>query len=264
MGTCIVTFGPCCTSCTTILSFLQADSPQWKNLRRLLFTASEAHTILSLTSESAKMNFLRRYLWNIKPFKGNKATEYGKEKEPIARRCYELYNQLFVDRTGRVVTTGLMISKRFFVLGCSPDGIVESDVKPPKLVEIKCPYLLRDVHPRRFKEVLTKEQLKTFPLKRFTGGRIHLKVHHKHYYQVQMQMDIMKMTECDYVVWSELGILVINVPYDPEFWRPRRMELLRIYEELFAPEFWLMRTPRGLLPITLRITRQDSEEECSP
>jgi len=230
----------------------QNESPDWERVRTLIFTASEAKKVLGLTSIDAKKTFLQDHLWRMNPFKGNEGTRYGQESEPLARRCYELYNQIFSDRKSYVETTGFHISQRDFVLGCSPDGIVKSPIKPDKLLEIKCPFLLKDEDSRKFDEILSKQQLATFPLMRLENGKITLKRTHAHYYQVQMAMDIMKLRTCDYVVWSSVFLVVIKVKYNDHFWAPLRTRLKDIHKELLLPEFWLMRTPRDLPPLEIR------------
>ena len=100
------------------------------------------------------MIFLQLHLWGLDEFEGNEATAYGKEVEPTARRCYELYSQLASLDFLKVTTTGLWISKEYPMLGCSPDRIVTSSLHAPKLLEIKCPFSLRNEDPNDFDKVL--------------------------------------------------------------------------------------------------------------
>jgi len=188
-------------------------------------------------------------------FEGNEATRYGEENEPNARKEYERLRQTHEDRTLFVETTGFWICQKFFMLGCSPDGIVRSQVSAPRLLEVKCPRILKDADPNQFDNVLTPLQLGNFPLTRDDEDRIKIKTTHSHYYQCQMGMDVMKMEDCDYVVWSRHGMVIIHISYDNVFWSPKRRELKKLHRIMLVPEYFLMRTPRNLLPIKFEVVK---------
>jgi len=83
------------------------------------------------------------------------------------------------------------------------------------------------------------------------NGEIQLKRNHDHYYQVQMQMDVMRMDLCDYLVWTRKGMLIVTVPYDEDFWAPKRLELICRHNAFLVPEYFLMRSPRNLSIVEL-------------
>lgn len=186
-------------------------------------------------------------LWEIKKFKGNTATRYGTLMEPRARKQY---TKLMLKKDPHLVIeeTGLWVKKSIPYLGCSPDAVVKKNGKIIRIVEIKCPYILRDVHPKRFAGRLTQTQLQNFPLKHKSNGKVAIRKHHAYYYQVQMQMDVMKVKVCDFFMWSKNGCVRLEIPYDPSFWLPKRDTLDLKHRGLLMPEYFLMRTPRNLEP----------------
>jgi len=131
------------------------------------------------------------------------------------------------------------------MLGCSPDGIVRIPGQPLKLLEVKCPFVMREYDPNIFHQRMTRAQLSNFSLA-IVEGKATMKPTHAHYYQVQMQMDIMKIGKCDYFVWSKHGHLTVTVSYDETFWAPKRTELATRHHQLLVPEYFLRRVPRGL------------------
>ncbi|KAE8739349.1 hypothetical protein FOCC_FOCC015153 [Frankliniella occidentalis] len=101
----------------------QSERDTWKIIRCLMVTASKAKTVLGLTSERAKMNFLRRHLWGI----GNITTkdmQYGIKNEG---KALEAYKKWLKNPPLEVKQTGLWVPKRQPYLGCSPDAVVYKD-----------------------------------------------------------------------------------------------------------------------------------------
>jgi len=230
----------------------QTSSRAWRRHRQLLITSSNAKRILGLSSPIAKRNYLQEHLWGMNEFEGNVATAYGNKNEPIARKSYEQVLRKS-NPSIQVKETGLWVRKESPQLGCSPDGLVVTrDNNLLKVVEIKCPSVLKDKHPKDF-EMLPKQQERTFSLRRDEEGRITIKRDHAHYFQVQFQMYVMRVKTCDYVLWSKLGFLIIPVPYDENFWYPVKDRLHEIHRNLIVVEYFLKRTVRRLCPQDLNV-----------
>lgn len=84
-------------------------------------------------SEFYLLFFNDRYLLKI----GNKATNYGLEKEAEAKQCFERRYQLIV------CDSGLLIDEEYPFLGVSPDGLIGTDC----CIEIKCPHSAETMTP---------------------------------------------------------------------------------------------------------------------
>ena len=50
-----------------------------------------------------------------------------------------------------------------------------------------------------------------------TGKKFALKSTSNYYFQVQLQMFVSGLTLCIFVVWIDMGIFTVEVPYDPSF-----------------------------------------------
>ena len=94
----------------------------------------------------------------------------GSEKEEEARLAYEL-------KYGTEVTTcGMFISREKPLFAASPDGLIESG---QILLEIKCPFSLRDV------DLNAPNAKITVP---FLDSQLSLRKSHQYFYQIQLGM----------------------------------------------------------------------------
>ncbi|ODM87173.1 hypothetical protein Ocin01_19509 [Orchesella cincta] len=117
----------------------QSESNDWYKERLSRLTASVAGKLSKLRPTSDNTATLN-YLLKSDGFRGTVATEYGKESEGIAISAYEIYKDFPV---GFVQKVGLIVSKENGIYGASSDGLVGTD----GLLEVKCPYCIRDKLP---------------------------------------------------------------------------------------------------------------------
>lgn len=140
--------------------YAEQRSQEWLELRENMITASDVASALGENHYESVDSFVKKKVLKTK-WNGNAATAHGTLLEPIVR---ELYDQ----RTGRKShEIGLVQHREYPWLGASPDGVTEDGL----LIEIKCP--------------LTR--------------KIEAKVP-KHYWpQVQLQLEITDLEECDFI-----------------------------------------------------------------
>ena len=93
----------------------------------------------------------------------------------------------------QISKTGLMISQEHPFLGASADGIGSCDCHGNFLIEIKCPYTLREK--KNVGECLGEKNF-------FLDNDLKLKNGHRYFTQVQMQMAIYNIKACHFVVWN--------------------------------------------------------------
>ncbi|KAK3907132.1 Exonuclease [Frankliniella fusca] len=227
----------------------QAKSDDWNIMRCLMFTASTCKEVIHMQSEEAMKNYLMSHLWKITEVPETRAMKWGTKNEPIARGEYVKWKSEKTLTAVAVEETGLLASRTFPFLGCSTDGIVHEPNKPDYLLEIKCPFTLKDHDPQEFDQLLTSQQLQRFPFYRNERGVLLMKNNHSWFYEIQMQMDICKLTSSEIFIWSPKGHIELMVQYDEEFWAPRRQTLIEKHGGLLVPEYILQRVPRNLNPI---------------
>ena len=173
--------------------YAEQRSQEWLELRENMITASDVASALGESHFESPDAFVKKKVLKTK-WAGNAATQHGTLLEPIAR---DLYDQKY----GRVShEIGLVQHRDYPWLGASPDGVTEDGL----LIEIKCP--------------LTRKIEANVP---------------KHYWpQVQLQLEITDLEECDFVQFrpaknenSQPEFVVVRVKRDRE-WFQRSLPLL--------------------------------------
>jgi putative phage-type endonuclease len=162
--------------------YAEQRSEEWLELRDQMITASDVASAIGENHYETPDAFVKKKVLKTK-WAGNAATAHGTLLEPLVR---DLYDQ----RTGRKShEIGLVQHRVYPWLGASPDGVTEDGL----LIEIKCP--------------LTR--------------KIEAKVP-KHYLpQVQLQLEITDLEECDFIQYrpaknenSEPEFVVVRVTRD--------------------------------------------------
>ena len=164
----------------------QQRTQEWFEKRRGRITGSNVGAILGLSKFMKPEDVMRNMVrdWHNYPteFKGNVATDYGTYNEPIAITDYEQETKNTVRATG--------FHEYDTWLGASPDGLVDED----GLIEVKCPYGMRDKNPTEFISIDYQ-----------TG----------YFSQVQMQLHVTNRQWCHFYQWSAHGYMIEKVWYNP-------------------------------------------------
>ena len=137
------------------------------------------------------------------------ALQWGISKEDEARAAYLAEASEY--HVGLSHTNaGLHVNPDFPHLGASPDATVNCECCGTGVVEIKCPFKHRDVHPHNVTDP-------GFYLVRSDDNELHLSQEHDYYYQVQGQLAVCNVDYCDFVCWTPLGIHCERICPDPAF-----------------------------------------------
>ena len=146
---------------------------------------------------------VREYHGAEPEFVGNVATEFGTAHEPLALLDYEM-------ETGNTVQEcGFFVHPEFDWLGASPDGLIDDH----GLVEIKCPYGLRNEANPEFKPLADQP----------------------HYHaQVQTEMACTGRQWCDFYQWAPNGDQLERVEYDPQWFNENLPKLEAFYKRFLS------------------------------
>jgi len=102
---------------------VEQNSPEWFELRRTRFTASQATAIINsgagLKTLVNEMLSDKHSNWTNDSWEGNKYTEEGHDSEDVAMNIYEMETGNKVEKVGFVELDEQT--------GCSPDGLVGND-----------------------------------------------------------------------------------------------------------------------------------------
>ena len=107
--------------------------------------------------------------------------------------------------------TGLIINTDYLHLGASPDEMTQCRCCGSGLVEIKCPFSVRNLifvpKTDEIKEKLT-----------FLSQNGKLKISHKYYIQIQGQLSIADQYFCDFVIWIPKCLIIERTYWDINLW----------------------------------------------
>jgi putative phage-type endonuclease len=166
-----------------------------------MITASDAASAIGESRYESEDSFVKKKVMRTK-WAGNAATAHGTLLEPLVR---DLYDKKYNRKSHEI---GLVQHREYPWLGASPDGVTENGI----LVEIKCP--------------MTR--------------KIEAKVP-KHYWpQVQLQLEITDLEECDFVQYRPASIedarpeefVVVRVHRDREWFAKALPVLERVWQRV--------------------------------
>jgi hypothetical protein len=155
---------------------------------------------------------------------------WGKTHEASAFQQYQAtLPEMFV-----LQESGIHVSQNGF-LAASPDGMVMSSETTAKccgIIEIKCPYSVRDISVAE----ACKQKGKGFFCELNPNDEIHLKRTHYYYYQIQGSMAIVGVEWCDFIVWTTRDMHIERIYFDHTFWTLCFQQLQTIYMNHILPE----------------------------
>lgn len=186
---------------------IEQRTPEWYAARKGRVTASNVGAILGLdpyrNADDVLRAMVREYHGAEREFTGNVATEWGTANEALARTAFEFEYGV------KVEPASFIVHPEHDWLGASPDGWAGEKM----LVEIKCPYGLRNEQLPSFKQI--SEQM--------------------HYYaQIQVQMACTGADCCVFVQWAPAAFNTSLVEFDKEWWAGNLPKLGAFYQRYLA------------------------------
>jgi hypothetical protein len=125
--------------------------------------------------------------------------------------------------------SGLVVNPACPWLGASPDRKVLDLKIGFGLLEVKCPYSVKDITP----QAACKTQQDFFCKEE--NGKFCLKKTHNYYAQIQGQMALGGAEWCDFLVYTHKGMLIERVLFDPDYWKEAYEKLSQFYVDYYWP-----------------------------
>jgi len=205
-----------------VATSMQRDSEEWFQQREGRLTASTFHNILNMRKQTDPTAVAKRFL-NKQDLSHIPAIRWGISNEERARQDYVITMSSHIDF--ECTSVGLVVNPVFPHLGASPDGLVTCKCcHGSGLVELKCPYSVRNAHPNTLRE---KSQS--------CLSEVGMATSHSYYTQVQGQLLITGKEYCDFVVWTPEGIVTDRVYQDFNFTEKLLRKLTTFYVDFMIP-----------------------------
>lgn len=208
-------------------------SNEWFSQRKGRITGSVAGTILGLNPNQLPKAILRRMVRDFhgleSEFAGNIATEYGTLNEPMAMLD-------FIGKYGYAVDeVGFFLNPDYAWLGASPDGIFVNNRGEKCILEIKCPFGLRNDLLPEFKSIESQP----------------------HYYaQLQLEMACTGLKQAYFYQWNRHNDSLEIVPFNRVWFNDAVVKLFAFYE-LYLRE---LKNPKHLEPLVHEIDTLEAQQ----
>ena len=200
----------------------QSLSSKWKSSRIGRVTASRFGEIL-LRRSPPSQSFINSFFESKDYASLPPQLSHGLACEVKARNAY-------TTRTGfKVRTCGLVVNPSLPWLGASPDGLAKDPLEESVgLLEIKCPYTYR---------LSAVEDTASDPnfFTKMIDGKVTLKHDHKHYYQIQGQMALCRVSWCDFVIYTHCDFTIERIKFNEDFWDSIQEKLTQFYFKYILP-----------------------------
>ena len=127
----------------------------------------------------------------------------------------------------KVKRVGLRLDDTHHFIGASIDGLVECSCCEPAILEIKCPYSIRDgtVAIDGKKLIYLTDDLK-------------LKKNHQYYYQLQTYLGVYQYKIGYFCVYTPQDVLILNINFDENFWENMKNDLCIYYQHYYLSDFF--------------------------
>ena len=216
----------------------QSKSPIWHEMRTGRITASIAHEVLHTNMERPSTSLILR-ICKESEMKASKvpSLRWGIDNEKVALKEYDII--LSTEHTQyEVKDCGLRLCREFPFIGASPDGIFSCICHSAKfLIEVKCPYSFKDT--LNIDEALRQRDF-------FLSEQKTLKKSHKYYAQIQLQLFVCEMEQCELVVWTPKWLYHVAVEKDSSFITMMLDVLKRFFATAIVPELLTRELEQGL------------------
>ena len=204
---------------------LQAQSRHWFVYRRCLITGTMARRVIIQNLRNAPSIKLNKCI--SRQFQSDFSTpamSYGIENEKHALNAF--FNQFkLTHQNAQLHQKGLVIFNQIPYIAGSPDGILTCDCcNHAFLVEVKCPYRLRDVG------------ISSWRILEYMNSDRRLKREHTYYNQVNLYQGIMDLHTAFFIVYAKDGIIVDSIDFDRTFFDYQIQNICEYYMNHYLPE----------------------------
>ncbi|XP_021362623.1 uncharacterized protein LOC110456300 [Mizuhopecten yessoensis] len=248
----------------------QSSSLTWHHQRSGRITASVAGEVMHTSVSQPSLSLLKKICIPSTSSPDVPALNWGKLHEEDAFKLYKVMNkvektELNICPKGEIILkntqdhlslnvkkAGFVISVKKPFLGASPDGHTFCECCGKGLLEIKCPYKIRDT---KVKEALKDN---TFCI----DDTFSLKKTHKYFAQVQLQMFVCDGDYTDFVVWSPIDRVITRVQRDNNFINAMIEKLQNFWKLVVLPELLTRKVENssGILSPSNRITINNNDK----
>lgn len=195
--------------CVIINDATKASPDEWRFFRLGRVTGSTFKSCVKTNIDNPSKTVIKNICYPQKMDFFSAATEYGKKNERIALSA-SIARLKSEHQNFKSNDCGLVICTDISYFASTPDALCSCDCCGTGVMEIKCPYKLKDGG-----SILNVKMTDPYVVK--NDGKPTLIKTHQYYYQVQMEMFCTETNYCYFCVWSKSELIIINISRDYDF-----------------------------------------------
>lgn len=127
----------------------------------------------------------------------------------------------------QVKSRGLQLDDTHHYIAASIDGLVECFCCEPAILEIKCPYSIRDGSVARDGRKLA-----------YLTDELELKKSHTYYYQLQTYLGVYKLKTGYFCVYTPQDVLILTITFDEYFWKNLKNDICTYYKHHYLNDLF--------------------------
>ena len=217
----------------------QASCNLWYDVRTGRVTASRLREVCHTSLTNPSKSLLKHICYPIQSKFTTEATAWGIKNEVKARSKY--FSIMINDHESfKIEKSGFCINNKWLWMGASPDGFVYCQCCGNGLLEIKCPFVLKD-------KTITEQLLNSNFCLEEVNGQLMLKRDHAYYYQVQCQLAVSEASYCDFFLWSKKEHYMERIYFDEIFWNQKVAKAENFFINCILPELFCKWFTRSVL-----------------
>ena len=206
---------------------LQSEEEDWFHYRKGVITGTLTYRVSKAVKRRQISNSVNTSISKITYFPlYYPAIIWGKNSEKYAinafiKKIKPKHQNLNVGRAG------LKLDDTHHFIGASIDGLVECSCCEPAILEVKCPYSIRDgtVADDGYKLQYLTEDLQ-------------LKTSHHYYFQLQTYLGVYKLKKGYFCVYTPRDVLILSINFDENFWNSLKGDICTYYKEYYLKELF--------------------------
>ena len=206
---------------------LQAKNEDWFHYRKGLITGTLTLRVSNAIKKGEKSDTINKSISKCVQFPlYYPAVVWGRDNEELGITAFiKAMKPKHYDLKVRRV--GVRIDDTHHFIGASIDGLVECSCCEPKVLEIKCPYSIRE----------GSVVLDGYKLQYLTDD-LKLKRNHQYYYQLQTYLGVYKCKMAYFCVYTPADVLILDIDFDEDFWNNLKNELCIYYRDYYLNDYF--------------------------
>ena len=213
----------------------QENCPGWFKQRKNRFTASICNNLNSVKTNRGLSTLAHNIPFERFTKKNNtleRKMDYSKFYEPIAISYYEKYFKSHVYI--KVEPCGLVTDEQNYALGASPDGKVSLN-DSYGILEVKFSGEYKNVDPKDVCFISKNPWIRYCK----NSKEITIRKTHSYYDQIQMQLALTCQSFCDFIFYTNKGMVIDLVEFDECAWNTLSKRVLKFYFNCLLDNFIL-------------------------